>query len=92
VRLTIGERVPSRRPKLERKRLTTDLRPVDALARLRRGADETGGLILGLSSDQLALPTRPPRARGQALGETIERVLIGHYRDHARDIEAKLRA
>ena len=44
-----------------------------------------------LSKEQLALPTRPSRARGEALAETIERVLVGHYDTHRRDIERKLR-
>ena len=34
-------------------------------------------------------PTRPPRAKGQRLGETIERVLIGHYDMHLLDIERR---
>jgi hypothetical protein len=53
---------------------------------------EGASLILDLTHEQLDLPTRPPRARGQLLGETIERVLIGHYDTHRAEIEAKLRA
>ena len=37
------------------------------------------------------LATRPPRARSQALAETIGLVLIGHYDTHLRDTEAKIR-
>jgi hypothetical protein len=33
-----------------------------------------------------------PRARHEGLAETIDRVLIGHYDAHRRDIAAKLRA
>jgi uncharacterized damage-inducible protein DinB len=91
VRLTIGQEVPSRRPLLERKTLTTDLSPQQALALLRRRSDEGIELLLGLADDQLNLPTRPPRARSQALATTIELVLIGHYDTHRGDIEAKSR-
>jgi hypothetical protein len=49
-------------------------------------------LIRGLSDEQLDLETRPPRAGGQCLAETIERVLIGHYEVHRASIEAKLTA
>ena len=91
VRLTIGQKVPSRRPVLERKQLTTDLSPQEAVALLRRRTEEGSQLILGLTDEQLNLPTRPPRARSQALAETIELVLIGHYDTHRGDIEAKSR-
>ena len=92
VRLTIGQKVSSRRPVLERKRLITDLSPQQAVVQLRRRTDEGAELILGLTDEQLNLPTRPPRARSQALAETIELVLIGHYGAHRGDIEAKGRA
>lgn len=92
VRLTIGHKVPSRKPVLERSRLTTDLSPQGAAAALRRRSDEGIELILGLADEQLGLPTRPPRARGQVLAETIELVLIGHYDGHRDQIEAKVRA
>ena len=36
VRLTVGQKVPSRRPVLERKQLTTDLSPEVAVSLLRR--------------------------------------------------------
>ena len=91
VRLTIGQKVSSRRPVLERKRLITDLSPQEAVVQLRRRTDEGAELILGLTDEQLNLPTRPPRARSQALAETIELVLIGHYGAHRGDIEAKSR-
>jgi hypothetical protein len=91
VRLTIGQKVPSRRPVLERRQLTTDLSPQLAVALLRRRSDEGIELLLGLTVEQLNLPTRPTRAGSQALAETIERVLIGHYDAHRSDIEAKTR-
>jgi hypothetical protein len=49
-------------------------------------------LVIGLTDEQLNLPTRPPRVRDQRLAETIELVLIGHYDTHRLSIEAKLRA
>ena len=52
VRLTIGQKVPSRRPVLERKQLTTDLSPQQAVALLRRRSDEED--------------RAPPRANGRA--------------------------
>ena len=91
VRLTIGQKVSSRRPVLERKQLTTDLSPQEAVALLRRRTEEGAELILGLTDEQLNLPTRPPRARLQVLADMIELVLIGHYHAHRGDIEAKSR-
>lgn len=90
VQRTIGDRVPSRRPAIERKVLTTTLSAADAVALLLQRTDEGCQLLLRLSDEQLDLPTRPPRAGGQRLGETIERVLIGHIETHRADIEAKL--
>ena len=91
IHLTIGQKVSSRRPVLERKQLTTDLSPQEAVALLRRRTDEGAELILGLTDEQLNLPTRPPRARSQVLADTIELVLIGHHDGHRGDIEAKNR-
>lgn len=92
VRRTIGEAVPFRRPPIERRELTTPLSPGE-LANLVRDRAELGAALLrDLSDAQLALVTKPPRARGQLLGETIERVLIGHYEVHRLEIEAKLAA
>jgi uncharacterized damage-inducible protein DinB len=90
VRLTIGRPVSSRRPAIERQELTTAMTPGQAVDLIRRRTQEGAALISGLSDEQLALPTRPPRAQGQALAETIERVVIGHYDVHRRDIERKL--
>ena len=89
VRLTLGEAVPSRRPTLERSRLTTDLSPAQAVELLRRRTEEVSSLIRGLTDTQLDLPTRPPRARSETLAATIERVLIGHVDAHRGQIEAK---
>jgi len=92
VRFTIGQKVSSRRPVLERKQLTTDLSPPQVVELLHRRTEEGTDLLLGLTVEQLNLPTRPARARSQALAETIELVLIGHYDVHRGDIEAKTRA
>ena len=91
VRLTIGQKVPSRKPVLERKQLTTDLSPADAGELLRQRTEEGIELILGLTDEQMDLPTRPTRARGQVLADTIELVLIDHHDGHRGDIEAKRR-
>ena len=58
--------------------------PLDPCVRLR-------SLIRALSDEQLDLPTRPPRPRDARLAATIEGMLIGHYRGHGAEIEAKLR-
>jgi uncharacterized damage-inducible protein DinB len=92
VRLTIGERVTSSRPAVERKQLTTALSPREAADLLRQRIDEGARLVRGLSDAQLDLPTRPPRARAQPLAETVEAALIGHLNHHRDEIEAKLRA
>lgn len=92
VRLTVGQKVSSRRPTLERAAMTTHLSPREAAALIGQRTEEGVHLLLGLTDEQLALPTRPPRARGQLLSETIEGVLIGHYDGHRHEIEAKLRA
>jgi DinB superfamily len=92
VRLTIGESVPSRRPALERRQMTSLLAPGEAVELLRQRTEDGARLLRELSDEQLDLPTRPPRARAQVLAVTIERVLIGHYDAHRADIEAKRRA
>jgi uncharacterized damage-inducible protein DinB len=91
VRLTIGQKVSSRRPVIERQELTTTMTARQAVELIRQRTEEGAALISGLSGEQLALTTRPPRARAQALADTIELVLIGHYDTHRRDIERKLR-
>ena len=58
---------------------------------LRRRTEEGAELILGLTDEQLNLPTRPPRARSQVLADTIELVLIDHHHGHRGDIDAKVR-
>jgi uncharacterized damage-inducible protein DinB len=91
VRLTIGDEVSSLRPGIERNEMTTDLSPAETVELIRQRTDEGAGLIQDLTDEQLNFRTRPPRARGQLLAETIDRVLIGHYDAHRADIEAKLR-
>lgn len=91
VRRTIGQRVPSRRPGIERRELTTRLSPGELGELIRVRTREGADLLRGLTDAQLELPTRPPRAGGrQLLAETIERVLIGHYETHRAAIEGKL--
>jgi len=89
VRRTIGDRVSSRRPVLERARLTTELSPREAIHLVQARTEEGAALLMGLTDAQLDLPTVPPRARSQRLEATIESVLIAHYDAHRRDIEAK---
>ena len=91
VRLTIGQKVSGRRPAIERQELTTNMTREQAVDLIRQRTDEGAALISTLSDEQLAMPTRPPRARGQVLADTIQLVLIGHYDGHRRDIERKLR-
>ena len=92
VRLTIGEKVASRRPKIERTLMTSHRSRDEMVALIRERTQEGIRLIRSLTDEQLDLPTRPPRARNQRLAETIEAVLIDHYDGHRRDIEAKLAA
>ncbi len=89
VRLTIGEKVSTGRPVLERLALTAGQTAGEVVAMIRARTDEGARLLGSLSDGQLDLPTRPPRANGQRLAETIERVLIGHYDVHRLDIERK---
>lgn len=91
VRRTVGEKVSSRRPVLERQERTTTMTVRESIDLIRLRTDEGAARIASLTDAQLALPTRPPRARGQSLAETIEAVLIGHYDGHRHDIERKLR-
>jgi uncharacterized damage-inducible protein DinB len=91
IRMTIGQPVSSRRPMLERDRLTTDLSSPDAVDLLRQRTEQGANLIRALTDEHLELPTRPPRANGEKLAETVERVLIGHLCAHREDISSKLR-
>jgi uncharacterized damage-inducible protein DinB len=90
VRLTIGEKVSSRRPVLERRQLTTDRSPADVAELIQRQTDTSARLILTLSDEHLQLPTRPARSHAESLAATIERVLIGHYDVHRAEIETKI--
>jgi uncharacterized damage-inducible protein DinB len=92
VRRTIGETVPSRRPPIERTEMTTRASPVEMAELIRLRTREGVILLRELTDPQLDLPTRPPRARGQLLAETIEHVLIGHIHTHRAEIKEKLRA
>jgi uncharacterized damage-inducible protein DinB len=92
VRLTIGQKVSRRRPVLERRELTTIMTTEQAVNLIRQRTNEGAALISSLSDEQLAMPTRPPRARAHSLADTIQLVLIRHYDTHRRDIELKLRA
>lgn len=92
VRKTIGQAVGSRRPMIERKQLVPDRSVSETVAMIRERTDAGARLTLALTDAQLDLPTCPPRAQGQRLAETIERVLIGHYDAHRMNIEAKLGA
>jgi DinB superfamily len=92
VRLTIGEKVPSRKPVLERKKMTTALSPAAMVDLVRDRVEDGSRLILGLADAQLDLPTKPPKARPLTLAETIEQTLIAHLDTHRTSIEAKLAA
>jgi hypothetical protein len=92
VRFTIGHEVLSHRPGIERRALTTRLTMREAVDLIRQRTVEGAALISSLTAKQLALPTRPHRAKAQILADTIGRVLVGHYDTHRRDIERKLRA
>jgi uncharacterized damage-inducible protein DinB len=89
VRRTIGGATEAR-PAIERTRQTSDLSPSEAVTRIRESGDDGVRLILGLTDDQLDLPTTPRRARHGRLGETIEHVLVAHVEGHRRYIEARL--
>jgi uncharacterized damage-inducible protein DinB len=90
VRLSIGEKVASRRPVLERKQLTPNLSAAGTVELIRQRTEEGMALLRSLTDAQLALPTRPPRAKGWVLAETIELVLIDHFDGHRASIIEKL--
>jgi hypothetical protein len=91
VRLSLGEKVSSKRPKLERAELTTRLTPAEMAALIRQRAEEGAALVGGLTDAQLALPTKPPRSPPMTVAAAIERILIGHVDGHRAEIEARLR-
>jgi hypothetical protein len=91
VRLTVGQTVQSRRPGIERTQLVTRRTPLEVAELLGRRTEEGASLVAVLTDAQLALPTRPPRARARDLADTIERVMIGHYHAHRDQIDSKLR-
>ena len=90
VRLTIGDKVSSRRPVLERKHMTSELSPEEAAELIRQHAGDGERLLLALTDEQLGLATRPPRATAKVLVEAIEQILIRHVDSHREEIEAKL--
>ena len=90
VRLTIGQKVPSRRPALERSQMTSNLSRSEAVELIDQRVEVSVRLILDLTDAQLNLPTRPPRANAPALSITVDRVLIGHFETHRAAIEAKV--
>jgi uncharacterized damage-inducible protein DinB len=89
VRLSIGEPVSSRRPTLERRRMTTALSPAEIAAVVRDRMEIGARLIGGLSARQLALPTKPPRARAPSVADSIQGLLIDHIDAHCATILAK---
>ncbi len=91
IRRTIGDRLPARRPPIERAELTTRLSIGEAIDLLRERTRDGAELLLALTDEQLDLPTRPARGRDERLARTIQKVLIGHYAAHRAEIEAKLR-
>ena len=91
VRLTIGQKVSSRRPALERKQMTTPLSQHEAADLIHERAGDGARLLLDLTDEQLGLPTRPPRATAQVLADAIDQILISHIDSHRAEIEAKLR-
>src|SRR5918996_1446573 len=90
VRTTIGQKVGSRRPPIERKQMKSTMTPAEAVEQIRLRTNDGVRLIDDLTDEQLDLVTRPPRAQNQRLAETIEHVLIGHYDGHRGEIKAKL--
>jgi hypothetical protein len=92
IRLTIGDKVSPRRPVLERSRLTSKLSPQEVMSLLQTRSSAGAALIRTLTVEQLALPTKPPRAGAASLAATIQRVMIGHYETHRAEIETKDRA
>ena len=92
VRLTIGQKVSSRRPVLERMQMTTALSQREAVDLVRQRVKDGVRLLLDLTDEQLEMPTRPPRANAEILADTIDRIMIGHFDTHRVAIEAKLRA
>jgi len=91
VRLTIGEKVSSRRPALERKQMITLLSQPEAADLIHERAEDGVRLLDDLTDEQLGLPTRPPRATARVLADAIEQILISHIDFHRAEIEAKLR-
>jgi hypothetical protein len=92
VRMSLGERVGSRRPQLERAQLEGRWSRAETVDAIRSRADEIATFIASLSEAQLELPPRPQRARLRTVAELIEAVMIEHVDSHRQEIETKLRA
>ena len=90
VRKTLGQKVGDR-PPVRREQMTAQLAQPQVVALLRQRTEESASLIQSLTDAQLELPAKPPHARPRTLAEMIAGQLIGHYRGHQADIEAKLR-
>jgi hypothetical protein len=75
-----------KRPPVERKEMLAQMNQSEVIRLLRQRTQESLSLIEALSDEQLKLPCRT-----RTLGAFIDRVLIGHYQTHQRQMEAKLR-
>lgn len=76
------------RPPIERDRPTAIGSQPDVVDLLLQCTEESVRLISSLTEEQLDLPMR---TRTRSVAEMIERVLIGHYDTHRKEIQAKLR-
>jgi hypothetical protein len=92
VRMSLGQKVGSQRPKLERDQLKGRWSRAETIDSIRSRAEEIASFITSLSESQLSLPPRPPRARLRTVAELIEAVMIQHVDSHRQDIETKLGA
>jgi hypothetical protein len=90
VRRSIGDRVGSRQPVMERRLMTTDRSADSGAALLRRRLEDVARLVRSLSDAQLDQPTKPMRASAPTVATAIELILIQHIDTHRASIEAKL--
>ena len=91
VQRTVGARVSSRRPSLERKQMTSDLSPAGAADRVRAQTEVAVGFLRRLTDRQLDLAPKPTRAAIATLAGVIEEILISHVDSHRASIAEKLR-
>lgn len=92
VRSTLRQKVSSKRPAIERTRLRAQRSQREVVALIKERTAQSIELIKALTPEELALASRPPRDPPRTLADIIERVMIGHYRRHGADIDAKLNA